>query len=239
MFVDLIARFKTLTQENLKIVKAIEVIHLRPRPSQFQLSLHDKPSRKLLKRDFTSLNYLNRKQEQERIDKENQILFNKLYAPKINIKKSKLDDEYQEHKRQLSKMSKAHMIEQNINYYSQSYNSGSKHDNNVFTNNLPASSSVLLMSSHSRQQSPVIDIGPRSNITQTVMNNKRSASIALPPINNSNAILSQRKSVPVSKTPRPNTQSSVATATNKANNNNNTIPNQRLFIPATDNGAQA
>ena len=56
----------------------------------------------LTKRDSSSsLNYLNRKKEFNRISRENIYLFERLQTPKVDFKKSNLDVDYKEHKRQV------------------------------------------------------------------------------------------------------------------------------------------
>ena len=51
-------------------------------------------------------NYWTKKQENDRISRENMILFSKLKEPRCHLKKKDLDGHYEEHKKFLQKMSK-------------------------------------------------------------------------------------------------------------------------------------
>ena len=95
-----------LTQENQKLVQKIEGIHFRP--SKF--SKEAKADAKMR----VASNYLNRKHDNDRIYKENMILFSKLRDSKANLRKSDFDDHYASHKRYMQTVSKANLIEANI-----------------------------------------------------------------------------------------------------------------------------
>ena len=88
-----------LTQENNKLVKKIEGIHFRPTQFPFGASDKEDAVKASARRNSSttkrgSLNYNTRRIENERIFKENMMLFSKLKSSKPNLRKTDFDDAY-------------------------------------------------------------------------------------------------------------------------------------------------
>jgi len=88
-----------LTQENNKLVKKIEGIHFRPTQFPFGASEKEDGVKTAARRNSSttkrgSLNYNTRRIENERIFKENMMLFSKLKSSKPNLRKTDFDEAY-------------------------------------------------------------------------------------------------------------------------------------------------
>ena len=105
-------------QENAKLVQKIEGIHFRD-PQYKPASSKQENSANKSRRNWSSdkrgsLNFVVRKNENERIYRENLMLFEKLKSSKPILKKSDFDDHFSQHKRYQATVSKSKDIEQNM-----------------------------------------------------------------------------------------------------------------------------
>ena len=110
-------------------MKKIEGIHFRPSPftpaaasgvtSPQERQVKTKRSSTSALKLGGSLNYHTRQKENERIYRENMIMFSKLKESKANLRKTEMDEHYHAHRKYLNSMSKAKEIELNFNYMTQ------------------------------------------------------------------------------------------------------------------------
>ena len=105
-------------KENQKLVQKIEGIHFRD-PQYLSSPGKSETTPGKQRRHFSterrgSLNFNVRKNENERIYRENLVLFEKLKASKPILRKSDFDDHFSQHKSYGANASKSKAIEQNV-----------------------------------------------------------------------------------------------------------------------------